>query len=509
MNKLDIDKLRAEYGDEQVKRFLLAELVKAEDSPRSFKAFYELVFERKLPAHGYKWIQSLYAARRNKHGLIVEAFRGSTKTTIMTIAFIAYRIGKEPEKGYLLVQVGDTAAKDSSQAVANIIEHNNGWAMAFPNVVPDKDVGWGDNGYNVKKADAPYKRWRTLCDKEKGKDPTLIGLGYKSRSIVGKHPTGGLFIDDILDENNTESQRELDKTMKIVKGTIMPVKVRGAWNIVVGTPWTHNDVLAYFKSTGEYEHAFTPAVDKDGNPVWPERFDLDELASRKRDSGSIQYARMYMLDLTAIEGKVLKREWLHRYPAEGIGTTWPEVWGVDFAAARDKLKAKEDDSDYFTLCRYKMIPGGGMVIVGGVRKRQSRGESQELIKSLGSIIQPSFVGVEAIGSGEVFYDLILSSTNLNVVPVKHGRKSKEMRIIDGLAPHFEFSRVWISDAVGDEFINAFTDEWVTFPLGAHDDCLDAAYMGLAASPYNLVRSTAPARYKPRIEENPFIALARS
>ena len=50
----------------------------------------------------------------------------------------------------------------------------------------------------------------------------MLGLGYKSRAIIGKHPTGVLLIDDIHDENNTRSGRELEMVRQVLAGTILP-----------------------------------------------------------------------------------------------------------------------------------------------------------------------------------------------------------------------------------------------------------------------------------------------
>ena len=66
----------------------------------------------------------MYEAREEGKGVVIEAFRGSTKTTTLTIAFTAFRIGKEPQKANLLIQVGDDTASDTTQQIADIIENN-------------------------------------------------------------------------------------------------------------------------------------------------------------------------------------------------------------------------------------------------------------------------------------------------------------------------------------------------------------------------------------------------
>ena len=231
------------------------------DTPEAFGRFYAEVFGRKCPQHAMEeWIEPLYAAREADKGLVIEAFRGSSKTTTVTIGWLAFQIGLKPHKSYMLVQVGDELAKDTVQEIADLIEYNPGWHRVFPDVTADRKAGWSSRGYEVKRTDMEYEDWRQLCANEKGKDPTLVGMGYKSRAIIGRHPTGALVLDDIHDENNTRSGRELATVIKIVQGTILPTVTADTWKVAIGTPWRRDDVLAYLKGTGEFESVKTPAI---------------------------------------------------------------------------------------------------------------------------------------------------------------------------------------------------------------------------------------------------------
>ncbi|GAH13967.1 unnamed protein product, partial [marine sediment metagenome] len=251
------------------------------DDPESFAAFYRILFGFTIPPHAYKWIEALYNARERERGIVIEAFRGSTKTTTLTIGFTAWRMGWNPECANLLVQVGDDIATDNSGAVASIIEFNPGFAAVFPHVKPDRQMGWGAQGYEVMRTDMDYVKWRKMNARRK--DPSLLGVGYKSHDIIGKHPEGLLIIDDINDELNTASERELAKVRKILTDTIFPTKMEDTWTVFVGTPWVENDVLHYVSATGEYDHIKTPVYIKgDGKTIytWPEKFPA-ELVDRR------------------------------------------------------------------------------------------------------------------------------------------------------------------------------------------------------------------------------------
>jgi hypothetical protein len=456
-----------------------AELAGAEDSPESFACFYQLVYGRELPPHAHReWLPAIYAVKARGKGVVIEAFRGSGKTSTLSVAWVAFKIGHNPAASNLVLQVSDPAAKDTCQQITDLIENNEGWQAVFPHIRPDREQSWGQKGYEVVNTRIEYNEWRAACVQRKGKDPTLLGLGYKSRSVIGKHPTGVLLIDDIHDENNTRSGKELEKVRQILTGTILPTVTQETWQVVVGTPWVEDDVLAYLKATGRYQSVITPAV-RDDTPVWPERFPAKEIERRRQESGEIEFARMYLLDLAVASGAHLRRDWLNPYPVEKIDPGWPVVTGVDYASTADQQTANR--RDFFAVAIGRALPmGASVVLVDGYRGRISQGEAEFKLKQLAEQFPTThMIGVEALGKGEEFYHLMLRTSNLPIMPMKTG-KSKGERFEIGMAPLFEFRRAWVAD-IETPFIQAFRQEWISWPQGAHDNTLDAVYWMLYVS----------------------------
>ena len=463
-----------------------------------------MIFDRPLPEHARKeWLPLIYAARRKDKGALIEAFRGASKSTTLSVAWTAFRIGHHPERANLVIQVSDAAARDTCWQVADLIANHPNWNVIFPYVVPDARAGWGLQGYNVQRTDMPYAEWRAKAAASKGKDPTLLGLGYKSRAVIGKHPNGVLLIDDIHDENNTRSAAELETVRQIFTGTILPTITAETWQVVVGTPWVGEDILAYLKATGRYLHVQTP-VERDGLPVWPERFPPEEIERRRQESGTVEFAHMYLLDLAAAAGAHLRREWLNRYPLSRIDPDWPVVLGVDFASTADQLKSR--NRDYFAVAIGRALPGGtGIVLVDGYRGKVSQGEAVMRIQQIAERY-PSLemIGVEAHGKGEEFYHLLLRSSYLPLQPTYTGRASKGERFEKGMGPLFQTKRAWVSD-VETPFLRAFEQEWVSWPHGRHDDTLDAVFWMLYVGSPHLM---SPTRTAPK-RKNPFAQLGRS
>src|SRR5512139_4033716 len=116
----------------------------------------------------------------------------------------------------------------------------------------------------------PYEEWRQKCLDERPKDPSFAAFGWSSGSIVGMHPRW-LFVDDILDEENTRSKREMEAVASTMKGNVLqtlnrPPGFNNVKNteepvcIVSYTPWYKDDFYAYLESTGIYHKMETPLI---------------------------------------------------------------------------------------------------------------------------------------------------------------------------------------------------------------------------------------------------------
>ena len=447
------------------------------DCPEAFELYFELLFDRPFPPHARKWIRQLYDAHSKRKGYLEEAFRFSWKTTVLTVAFLSYRIGLEPNKTHLIVQVKDENAEGTAAKVRDIIATNPIFKLVFPNVMPDEKRGWANRGYFVKPRDAAYGseeygEWlRTV-----GTDPTFVGYGVTSSSIIGKHPNGCLIVDDIHDENNTASTAELNSIVDILKGTIYPTMALGiTWVIFVGTPWVRGDALDYSKQTGFFISDKTPLyTDIMGvrHYSWPELYGPEEVEAFRGLYGPVQFARMCLCDITATEGLELHREWLSEWKHDNLRFTY-QIWaGIDWASLRNP---NQTNRDFFAMAIGVELPGGGLVIFDGVYERCTTAEAVVRMKAKREQY-PTMVaiGFETLGKGEEVFTTLIQTSNLPLIPQGVGNKSKPYRYGQVLAPAFQSGRIFLSDAPN-PFVIAFKNEWVEFPVGDHDDALDAVF----------------------------------
>ncbi len=513
-------------------KMALAAVARNEDTPHGFDAFFRLMHGTPLHPEGKRWTEEAYKAHEDKLGVLLECHRESGKTTVISKFFLAFRIGHEPQKKNMLVRINDQKASETTEAVANIIEHDENWKLVFPHVVPDKERGWGARGYNVKRTDIPREEWERILTRAPI-GPTFVGYGWGSGSIIGSRVNGVLIVDDIHDSENTASQRQLAAVKRFYTETLEYCVMDGAWEVWNFTPWLTNDLYAYLKSTNAYHHSRTPVMEaaeegEEGAELWPkeeaiaisgrwwkryhpQKWTWARLADKYRKTNTIDFARMMLLDLKATEGFNLKAEWLHEYPAMEVKPSWPVILGIDYASTADKLKDK--DRDYFAMAIFRSLPGGGLVLMDGLRAHMSKGEAIEAVMSYWGIYPTlQMIGVETIGKGEEFYnDLVLANNVYGRTPplfpiASHGSKSKGQRFEQILAPKFQFSRIWISDTPT-PFLNEFRNEWLMWPNSEHDDCLDAAYMAyMAGQGYVPTKTNGGNSFETKKRDNPFAKL---
>jgi len=464
-----------------------------EDSPRGFKWFYTLIRNQTLPNHCYQWIDMLYDSQYKR--LVNEAFRGSTKTTVFTETFTAYQIALHPERSNLLVQASPDTIEEAMSNVGDIVEKNPMFRLLFPHVVPDEDKGWGERrGRWVRSTHVALGEWARI----RHKNPTLLGGTYKASAIVGKHPTGVFIMDDINDRKNSESERLNREVNENVTDVLFPMIEDSSFNIFNQTPWTKRDALQLVKDTGVWDWSFTPVLHKTDEGVgtfievktdeathfstwcdlvWPERFDEQLITVKYLEQGYRGFARMYLLDLTAIEGLRLRREWLHDYQLP-TDDNWITFMGVDYAHSTGTK-----GEDYFAIAIVQQSPEGRMILKDGYRAHLTRTEGERKLRQFLAMYPNTLaIGIETDGSGKEFYDTLVRYGKLPVVPMKTGGRNKGYRFEDVMAPHFEFGKALLTEDKT-PFHNRFIEEWVSWDntQTEHDDTLDAVYYALAAS----------------------------
>lgn len=459
-NRLLIDRWQQLPASEKETAQLLSRAQKARENftVDGFKHFFWCIWRRECAPYADEWIRSFMGG----DWTILECFRGSTKSTTLTITFAAFVLGHFPHTSELIVQANDTAANKSTSAINNIIENFSGWKATFPNVVPDKARGWGANGYFIKDAEFEnekgYGAWVEKTMQDHTKDPSFVGAGITSADIVGMHPRW-LFFDDIHNKENSTYPKDRENIVSTVRENVIPVITKpGAEKPFFGvacTFWDESDAYHILLETGLFKHIKTPIlafVDDGGDAefegkraklAWPEGFPIESVKLYRDSNDARTFKREYLCDEKSDRDRAYKHQ---LYNHNEIDTDWPCAQGVDPVGV---LNAGEGISHFCDLVGF-LTPYNKLVITDGILEKCGALAGEEyVVQTQGLYSNHQKAVVEGDGVGSIFSGNLTRHPGLVVQTVKVseiGRGSKFDRQYKFLEPLFRSGAFCVSDA---------------------------------------------------------------
>jgi hypothetical protein len=460
-------------------------------------AFAELIFrtpdgERVIFAeHHRSWIAEILSNKR----VVIVAPPESAKTTV-TMALMAWWIGKHPYTSNLIVSAGETIANSISMTIANIIDFHPGWKLTFPHVRPDKKGGWSRDGYSVIDTSMSMEDWRTRISGRK--DPTLIGGGVTSSHINGRRVTGLALADDIHDRQSKDSDLVCNDTVSFMKDTFIPRVMEDAHLVIVQTRWNPKDVVGYLSSVevdnkSMYQIFIHPAIHTDtGKSYWPEQWPLERLERRRAEIGEVDFKLVYLSIESAAEGQWLRAEWLRDYPHLMFKHEYDRYIGIDFAQKIQQIvNTKNRDPDFFALAVI-VNTNPILVVEDGYEGRIIAAEAEDVFFQYAAQYNPIRSGIEVNRDGVDYYQALIRRMNLRgvryaLIPIT--TKKNILRSMNEMAPDFQVGMVKVSDEQL-PFLKRFRDQWVK--LGArnmHDDVLKAVHLAWQTAAHLLPRKS--------------------
>lgn len=211
-----------------------------------------------------------------------------------------------------------------------------------------------------------------------------------------------------------------------------------------------------------------------GEMLWPEWFTPQMIEQAKREPRT--WSALYQQEPRPIGGGEFRREWMNHWinpPATGS-----KVIIVDPASGKYK-----DRGDYTSM--WVVGPGqdGNLYVVDGVRDRLNLTERSNTLFDLVRKWKPALVGYEQYGL-QADIEFIRNEQErqqhrFRIVELGGGIKKEDR--IRRLIPLFETGRMWFpknlnkvcSDGVSRDLVMDFIEqEYLAFPVSAHDDAID-------------------------------------
>ena len=219
----------------------------------------------------------------------------------------------------------------------------------------------------------------------------------------GFHPDVVVCDDILWGTSGTELQRTADWFY----GVLLPVLHHSSKLMMVGTPFSYNDLYAELEQKETFRVETYPAMNEEGKALWPERWNLEALEQRRLSMPAIQFSREYlcepihdvasMFPMDILEGardptlKLMDRaETFYNEEGEANGVFGQHFIGHDPAIASDK------NADFTAMTIMRMLPDESQKqIVHVVHERGMSSMAQKrMMVVLNSRFQPDLIELE-------------------------------------------------------------------------------------------------------------------
>ena len=280
-----------------------AEMVMVDENGRHWVVpeFHKEIYARltELAEHAMKLkvaARSRDVDRSLKRNVIILAPREHGKTNLI-ICFLLWLLGRYPSLRIKYVSMSDNHSKAVLGQIKKNIEKNPRLHEVFPNLRQCPGGRWSATEIDIDRV-TEEGEWD---EADLGiKDASLSALGITSSGTGGR--ADFIIFDDMIGSRSAVMEPNRMETIKVVFHQDW-MNIGRYCNIVIGTPWTPDDIHADLSQHDGWYLWKKPAIDRQGNPLWPERWPIDELMKKKADSEA-NFLLMYML-----EGIKEKVEW--------------------------------------------------------------------------------------------------------------------------------------------------------------------------------------------------------
>jgi predicted phage terminase large subunit-like protein len=224
---------------------------------------------------------------------LILAPRGAGKSSIVTIAYVLWRLLKNPDLRILIVSNSQSQAAGFLREIKQHCERNKTLNFLFGNLIGDK---WSETEIDLG------------IRKKFVKEANISAYGIFG-ALVGRH-YDLIIMDDVVSQEIANSPTQRAKLEQWVGMSLMPTLEPGAQVIVIGTRYHNSDLYGLFIKN-KYKDNFLQikAVNDDGTSYWPTYFPMEILDETKEEVGTFIFNAQYQNDPHDMTGGLYKPEW--------------------------------------------------------------------------------------------------------------------------------------------------------------------------------------------------------
>ncbi|MCH8113242.1 MAG: phage terminase large subunit [Proteobacteria bacterium] len=264
--------------------------------PRYEPAEHHIILAEKLEAVARGEIDRLIVVMPPRHG----------KSELVSRRFPAWYLGSSPSKSIIAASYNSELAGDFGREVRNIVASREYRAL-FPSVRLAAD-SQAANRWHTDAGGAYVAAGVGTAITGRGGYILLIDDPYKDKEEADSDLNRKRVWSWYLSTAYTRLETDLGDIKEGAQGAIVIVQTRWRDDDLVGT------LLEEAEQGGEeWEVVEFPALSDKGQALWPEKYDIERLATTRRTIGERNWSALYQQRPSPEECALFKREWFRWY----------------------------------------------------------------------------------------------------------------------------------------------------------------------------------------------------
>jgi len=224
------------------------------------------------------------------------------KSMLASEYFPSWYLGRNPDHYVVAATYAQELADDFGRKVRNLIADES-YANIFPGVVLKSD-STSSKRFHVSEPDDAFSTRQDGAYFAVGVGGPLTGRGAHL-----------LLIDDPV-KNREEAESEIirKKTKDWYTSTAYTRLMPGGRIVVIQTRWHEDDLAGWLQDTHKHEGWVIldlPAINDDGEALWPEQYDVEALERIKRALPPRDWSALYQQRPSPETGDYFRKEWIH------------------------------------------------------------------------------------------------------------------------------------------------------------------------------------------------------
>ncbi|MDL2267194.1 hypothetical protein LJC46_04305 [Desulfovibrio sp. OttesenSCG-928-G15] len=385
------------------------------------------------------------------------------KSTIITVGKTIQDVLADPEITVGILSYNQDIASSFLVQIKSIFEGCEALKALFPDVLwsnPEKEAPvWNTEALIVKRKTIP-------------KEATVEALPLHKG--VGKH-FSLLVYDDVVTPDSVTTPDMIKKTTENWQLSLN-IGANGGKRRMIGTRYHFNDTYSTVLKQGSAKPRIYPATDSgtyEGNPVFLTREQLDE---KRRDMGPYVFGCQMLQNPKADAAQGFRDEWLRYWEPKRQD-------GMNIYILVDPASAKKKDSDYTVMWVIGLHDDGCYYVIDGLRDRLNLTQRTAALFRFHRQYRPLAVGYEQYGMQADIEHIkyVQDQDNYHFSITVLGGSMPKYDRVRCLVPIFEQGRMFLPGRIAFKDIEgAYRDmvrefreeEYIPFPVCAHDDMLD-------------------------------------